>query len=231
MDALAAAAIEPITSGMVVGLGTGRAAARAVRALGERAARERLSLTCVSTSRATSALAESLGLRVTGLNDVERVDYLFDGADEVDDGLSMIKGGGAAMTRERIVARACLDSGGACVYLIDETKLSPRLGAKRAVPVEVLPMARQSVLRALGRRGLSCVLRTGEGGAPAITDNGGEVLDATLPEALSVAHALPDLAAEIKALPGVVDHGLFLTECRAMLIERAFGAQVERRVR
>lgn len=231
MDALAAAAIEPITSGMVVGLGTGRAAARAVRALGERAARERLTLTCVSTSRATAELAASLGLRVVDLNEVERIDYLFDGADEVDDGLRMIKGGGAAMTRERIVARVCLDSGGTCVYLVDGSKLSARLGARRAVPVEVLPLARWSVRRTLEALGIASTLRTGESGQPILTDNGGEVLDAALPSARAGPGALDGLASSIKALPGVVDHGLFLTECRVLLVEHHGGTQVERRAR
>jgi ribose 5-phosphate isomerase A len=219
MDALAQAAIAPIRSGMVVGLGTGRAAARCVRALGDRARAERLDITCVVTSKATEALARELGLRVVSLNSVDHVDYLFDGADEVDPQLRMIKGGGGAMTRERIVAHACIASGGRTTFVIDDTKLVPRLGHARLLPVEVLPDARELVSRELRRMGLTSTQR-----AAITTDNGGEVLDATLPAGSD----LESLAAQLKALPGMIDHGLFLIECHRLLVEDAGGHVSER---
>ena len=105
-DLLATAAVKDIISGMKVGLGTGRAATRAIRALAQRAAAERLDLRCVATSQASHDLAATLGLVVGSLEEIGRLDFLFDGADEVDPALQMIKGRGGAMTREKIVAHA-----------------------------------------------------------------------------------------------------------------------------
>ncbi len=226
IDQLAQAAIAPIKSGMTVGLGTGRAAARAVRALGERVKRERLAIVCVATSRATEELARSLGMRVVDLNEVTTIDYLFDGADEVDPSMRMIKGGGAAMTREKIVAHATLRSGGRAAFLIDEGKRSPRLGAKRALPIEVIPMARAAIQRELRAMQLSAELRTMPTGEPVVTDNGGQVLDATITESLSHAESLTELDRRLSALAGVIGHGLFLVEAHELLVESADGRVV-----
>jgi ribose 5-phosphate isomerase A len=210
---------------MVVGLGTGRAAARGVRALAARADLDRTAITCVSTSEATTALAAQLGLRVVALPVVSRVDHLFDGADEVSpDGL-MIKGGGGAMTRERIVAALCGASGGRCVYMIDAGKLSRRLGERAKLPIEVVPMAAAQVGRALRARGLESDVRRVPGGAEFITDNAGLVLDATLPTGCDV----HELAAWLKAMAGVIDHGLFLSECDELLVEQQPLGEVQRR--
>lgn len=224
-DALADAAVAGVRAGMVVGLGTGRAAARGVRALARRGDLDPSGMTCVSTSEATTALATQLGLRVVALSAVERVDFLFDGADEVSpDGL-MIKGGGGAMTRERIVAALCRASGGRCVYMIDAGKLSPRLGERARLPVEVVPMAAAQVGRALSMRGLRSDVRRGPSGAEFVTDNAGLVLDAHIPEACNV----HELAAWLKAMAGVIDHGLFLNECDELLVEHPPTGEVQRR--
>lgn len=227
-DSLALAVVSHIRSGMTVGLGTGRAAARGVRTLAAMATRDHLTLTCVSTSIATAALAASLGLRVVDLNNVDRIDILFDGADEVDPHLHMIKGGGGAMTRERIVAHACLASGGQCLYMIDHAKRSPRLGQNRLLPVEVLPLAHHAALRALIKLGLIDppvgALRRSTDGKPILTDNAHLVLDLTLPAALvDTAAATATLAKAIKSLPGVLDHGLFVDECSTLFVEDASG--------
>lgn len=223
MDALAQAAVAPIQTGMVVGLGTGRAAARCVRALADRVAADRLTIRCVATSRATEDLAHDLELPVVDLNEVVRVDYLFDGADEVDASLCMIKGGGGAMTRERIVARACLASGGQTVYAVDRAKVVPGVPRARPIPVEVVPVARELVRRALGALGLSAVVRTDHGGPALRTDNAALILDATLPAPLPDRAAAQALARTLDALPGVIDHGLFIDECRRLLVEEADG--------
>lgn len=233
MDQLAVQAVAEVKSGMVVGLGTGRAASRGVRALADRVVAEKLDLRCVSTSRATDELAAELGLTVVDLNSVEAVDLLFDGADEVDPNLYMIKGGGGAMTRERIVAHAATRR----VYMIDSGKLTPRLGTRFRLPVEVLPMARGLIERELeGQMDLEGTWRqrplTGTSAATDyITDNGNLVFDLTLPAHIAGDRdELYSLDSDIKQLPGVVDHGLFLMECQTLLVEWTDG-RVERRTR
>lgn len=215
-DQLAMDAAAPVRAGMMVGLGTGRAASRAVRALAERVKKESLAVTCVSTSDATTALARSLGLVVVEFAGVERVDYLFDGADEVDGALRMIKGRGGAMTREKMIARAATER----VYLIDESKVVRRLGERAPLPIEVMPFGLASVRAALERAGLRGELRRREDGAAYHTDNGGAVIDAALPAGMD----LEDVDALLGGVPGVIGHGLFLREADVVLIEDGAGA-------
>src|SRR5512142_2387011 len=134
LDALAAAAVEDVRAGMTVGLGTGRAATRAIEALARRVSGEGLDLLCVATSRASDELGRRLGLRMQAMEGIERIDYLFDGADEVDPAMRMIKGRGGAMTREKIAARAAARR----VYLVQSTKLVGRLGEAAPLSIEVL---------------------------------------------------------------------------------------------
>jgi ribose 5-phosphate isomerase A len=233
MDQLAVQAVAGVKSGMVVGLGTGRAASRGVRALAERVRAEKLEIRCVSTSRATDDLAGDLGLPVVDLNSVDAVDLLFDGADEVDPNLYMIKGGGGAMTRERIVAHAANRR----VYMVDSGKLTPRLGTRFKLPVEVLPMAKGLIERELeGQMELEGLWRqrplTGSTATTDyITDNGNLVFDVTIPAQIAASRdELYTLDADLKQLPGVLDHGLFLMECQTLLIEWTDG-RVETRTR
>jgi ribose 5-phosphate isomerase A len=221
-DFLAEAAIEPITNGMTVGLGTGRAATRGIRALGQRAAREQLELLCVATSEASTRLAISLGLRVEPLQSVHRIDYLFDGADEVDPMLRMIKGRGGAMTREKMAAHASKRR----VYLIQSDKLVERLGDKALLPIEVaadhLPTIRQS-LQAMGLQGHE---RRADDASAYRTDGGNPVIDAKLTGDIDVV----SLSQALDKMAGVVGHGLFLSEADLVLIENEAG-EVSRRTR
>jgi ribose 5-phosphate isomerase A len=210
-DALAAAAIEEIRGGMTVGLGTGRAAARGIEALAERAASERLELVCVATSQASEDLGRRLGLKMKAMEGVQAIDYLFDGADEVDPRLRMIKGRGGAMTREKIVAHAAARR----VYLVQTAKLTKRLGDKAPLPVEVLRFGLASTRLALRQLGLEGPLRRGDAGGEYQTDNGNPVVDASLPADLDPS----ELAIALDAIPGVVGHGLFLTEADLVLAE------------
>ncbi len=223
-DTLAAAAVAPVRSGMVVGLGTGRAAARGIRSLADRVNAESLSITCIATSLASTQLASSLGLTVTPLAEASHVDYLFDGADEVDPAIRMIKGRGGAMTRERIVA-AMADRR---VYLIDDSKLVTRLGERAPLPVEVIPEAVGEVRAALARLGLNeAPLRAAADGSAARTDNGNAIMDVPLPPTID-----PDvLGPALDHVPGVVDHGLFLTEADEVIVESAAGLRTMRRER
>jgi len=221
-DLLAAAAVKDIVSGMAVGLGTGRAATRAIRALAQRAATERLALRCAATSQASHDLAATLGLTVGSLEEIGPLDFLFDGADEVDPELRMIKGRGGAMTREKIVAHASARR----MYLIQSNKLSSRLGEKAPLPIEVLASDLAAVQQALRTIGLAGPIRLKADGTPYKTDNGNPVIDAPLPVGLDVGQ----LGASLDRLAGVVGHGLFLTEADDVLIEDEDG-RVSRRTR
>lgn len=222
-DPLAARAVAAVRSGMTVGLGTGRAATRAIHALAEKAAREKLDLTCVATSVASHQLGVKLGLRVIPMEQAASVDFLFDGADEVDPRLRMVKGRGGAMTREKIVAAAVRprDRGGLAVgrlYLIDDAKLVNRLGEKMPLPIEVMRFGLASVTRRLADAGLAGPIRQKDG-SDYVTDNGNLVIDAALPDT----RPPEEFARLLDAMEGVIDHGLFLSEADEVLVENAAG--------
>lgn len=227
-DALARAAVADIQSGMVVGLGTGRTARRAIAALAGRIIAERLELTCVSTSEASSAYAQELGIRVREFATIERVDYLFDGADEVDGHLRMLKGAGGAMTRERMVATAAARR----VYLIEEEKLVEHLGERTPLAVAVMAFGLASIRAHLRSLGLSGVLRRSMDGTLYVTDNGNLILDVQLHGvgANDDGHNYERLSQALNNTPGVIDHGLFLTEASEVLVKRDDGT-IERLLR
>ena len=188
--------------GMIVGLGTGSTAKFAIRALGKRAA-EGLQITAVSTSIASTNLAESLGIRVATLEAHPVVDLTIDGADEVDPQLNLIKGLGGALLREKIVASATREQ----IIIVDESKLVQRLGTKAPLPIEVIPFAWPLIQRALTERDLQPALRKGTDGAPFETDNGNFIIDCTFPSGIDQA---TDCDRWINALTGVVENGLFI---------------------
>jgi ribose 5-phosphate isomerase A len=210
VDALALAAVADIKSGMIVGMGTGRTASRAIRALAHRYKEEKLDIDCVSTSASTEALAKELGLPTVPFADIELVDYLFDGANEVDYQLRMLKGHHGAITRQRLVAEVSTR----CVYLAEEDKLVQHLGAKTLLAVTIIPFGIASIRRRLRAMGLSGVVRCNMDGEMFISEGGGVVLDIRLPE-----RDLEALASELDHVAGVVDHGLFLCEADEVLIE------------
>lgn len=199
-----------------VGLGSGRAAEAFVRAL---AAERRLEVLGVPTSRATAALATSLGLVVSDRL-VDPIDITVDGADEVDPRLDLIKGYGGALTRERIVAAASRRQ----VILVTPEKLVPRLGTRGRLPVEIVPFAEPLCQRRL--RALGCDPRRREtAGAPFVTDNGNWILDCGIA-------AQDDAAAldrDIRRIPGVVDTGFFLGTAEQVLVAEAEAVRVLRR--
>lgn len=213
-DPLALAAANGVQSGMVVGLGTGRTAARAIRALAHRYKEEKLDIDCVSTSMATETLARELGLPTVPFADIEVVDYLFDGANEVDHQLRMLKGHHGAITRQRLVAEVS----SRCVYLANEDKLVQRLGSKTALAVTIIPFGIASIRARLRSMGLSGVVRCNLDGEMFISEGGGVVLDIRLPE-----RNVEELAEELDHVAGVVDHGIFLYEADEVLIECKHG--------
>jgi ribose 5-phosphate isomerase A len=214
---IAAAAL--VRSGMVVGLGTGSTAAFAIAELGRRVREEGLALTGVPTSWSAAELARRAGLELRTLNDVARIDLAFDGADEVGPDLSLIKGGGAAHTQEKIVAAAAERF----VVVVDESKVVARLGVKWPVPVEVLAIALRPVERALERLGAKPQVRTGNGkDGPVITDLGNLVVDAKF-DGIDDPAAL---ARELDSIPGLVEHGLFVGLADEVLVGAPTSAEV-----
>jgi len=193
-------ALELVKDNQVIGLGTGSTAKYAIEGIA-RCVSEGLSIKGVPTSVATERMARALRIPLVGLNEVESIDITFDGADEVDSGFNMIKGGGGALTREKLVALASIQ----CVILIDEGKLVSNLGQSRSLPVEVLPFAWAISARNLSGLGCNPSLRERDG-EPFITDNGNYILDCDFGPIESPAA----LESRIKLLPGVIESGLFI---------------------
>jgi ribose 5-phosphate isomerase A len=223
-EAAARAAVALVQPGMRLGLGTGSTAAIFVRCLAERVGAEGFALRCAATSKSTAELAASLGLAVEALDDIGWLDLTVDGADEVDPALNLIKGGGAAHLREKIVATAS----DRMVVIADQGKVVDRLGAFH-LPVEVIPFGWQAtktlIRRALDDLGLTQrpILLRQRDGQPLLTDEGNHVLDLAL-------EAIPDagaLARRLAGIAGVVEHGLFLDICQLAIIGRPDGSVVE----
>lgn len=202
-------ALEFVKAGDRVGLGTGHAAAAFVDALAARV-RDGLHIEAVATSEATAARARALGIQLTTLDAVEQLDVTVDGADEVDPQLDLIKGYGGALVRERVVATASRR----VVILVGTEKLVRTLGARGTLPVEVVRFALPAVLRGLAAMGFpSTVHRTDDG--PFVTDNGNYLLHARVTEMREPAAVL----ARLRAVPGVVDAGLFLGLAEWVLVQ------------
>ena len=214
VDALAVAALAEVRSGMTVGMGTGRTAKRGIRALAERYKNEKLDIRCVSTSEGSEALAKEVGLPVCDFATVESLDYLFDGADEVDDQLRMLKGSGGAMTRERMIAWAADRR----IYMVDRSKMVDHLGANNPLPIAVMAFGLASIRAELRDMGLAGVCRRTLDGHFFLTDNANLIVDAMIGD-LDV----EELADALNSIPGVIDHGLFLNEADEVLVDAGNG--------
>jgi ribose 5-phosphate isomerase A len=206
----AAMAAQLVADGQAVGLGTGRAAAAFIRALGERV-RGGLRVRGVPTSQSSDELARQVGIPLVTLDDVESLDLTIDGADEVDPQLNLIKGYGGALVREKIVAAASKK----LVILVSEEKLVPALGTRGKIPVEVLPFGLAATSRHLLALGLQSQQRLADG-KPLVTDNGNVILDCATQPITEPA----ELEAAIRAIPGVVGTGLFLGMADLVLVQR-----------
>lgn len=210
------AAARLVESGMRVGIGTGSTTAYAIAALGRRIREEDLHISGVPTSFFAERLARKHGIPLTSLDEIERFDIAIDGADEVDTRLNLIKGRGAAMAREKVIASLS----DRFVILVDPSKLVDRLGSKMPVPVEFLPMAAAPVRRAIERFGGRPELRMGlRKDGPVVTDQGFWVYDAYFESIDDPAQ----LDREIRLLPGVLEHGLFLNMATDVLVGRDDG--------
>ena len=203
----AAAAAELITDGMVLGLGTGTTASYLVQILGERV-RQGLRIQGVPTSEATRQLAVAEGVPLTTLEEQPVLDLCLDGADEVDPELNLIKGGGGALLREKIVALAARQR----IIMVDVSKCVDSLGAF-PLAVEVIPFGWEVTRRQLEQFGGVPTLRQREG-KPFVTDQGHYIIDC----ALSQIEDAPRLNHQLNQLPGVVENGLFVDMTDRLII-------------
>ncbi len=210
---VAQAAIQHLSDGMILGVGTGSTVNAFIDQLGPWARRL---AGAVSSSDASTTKLKTLGIPIVDLNAVDGLSLYIDGADEANDRLELIKGGGAALTREKIVA-ACAER---FICIVDESKLVPYLGAF-PLPVEVIPMARRLVSRELARLGGQPTHRAG-----VVTDNGNEILDV---HGLRITDAV-GLESRINQITGVVTVGLFAARpADLLLVGTAAGVREVRR--
>lgn len=210
-------AVEFVEDGMAVGLGTGTTATMFIRELGTRV-HAGLDFRCVASSDASHALAVSLGMKVFDLTELPELDVYIDGADEVcaGAGLALIKGGGGALLREKIVASAA----DRFIVVVDKSKVVPELG-RFPLPVEVIRMALPLVSRKLEALGLQPAQRKHPDGTDYVTDEGNFILDCAC-------GAIPEpeeTAAEIRSIVGVVEHGLFVGMASLVLVAGDDGVQ------
>lgn len=196
-------AVELVQPGMIIGLGSGSTAAFAVRRIADLHRAGLLNgIQGFATSEAVLNEAEELGIPIMAEEMARRIDLTIDGADEVDPDLNLIKGGGGALLREKVVAQ----NSRRVVIICDDSKVSPKLGMKRAVPVEVLCFGWHSQLRYLKSLGARVTVRQSGDGSPFVTDSENMILDCDFGPIDSPA----DLALNLSARAGVVEHGLFL---------------------
>ncbi|HEY9814969.1 MAG TPA: ribose-5-phosphate isomerase RpiA, partial [Candidatus Obscuribacterales bacterium] len=205
-------AADRVQSGAIVGLGTGSTTAYAIQRLGDRLKSGDLKdIKGIPTSFQASVLAKQYGIPLTTLDEVDRIDVAIDGADEVDPQKNLIKGGGAAHTREKVVDSLAE----LFIVVVDSSKLVTALGTTFALPVEVLPMAIAPVTRALEALGGTVELRMGvKKDGPVITDQGNMVLDVTFAAIANPA----EMEVTINNIPGVLENGLFVNVTDVVLI-------------
>ena len=209
-EAAARASLKFVKDGQVVGLGTGSTAAYFIKLLAEQVERG-LRVRGIPTSDRSRELALSLGIPLTTLDECQEIAVTVDGADEVDPKLRLIKGGGGAMLREKIVASATRH----LVIVADASKQVPVLG-KFPLPLEVIPFAQALVAKRVAALGASVSVRAGAEGNPYVTDEKNHILDCRFGQ-------IPDpdgLAQELSDMPGVVEHGLFIGMASVVLFAK-----------
>jgi ribose 5-phosphate isomerase A len=204
----ARAAVQLVEAGSIVGLGSGSTAAYAVRFLAERV-RDGLKIVGIPTSQQTKRLAEQLEIPMATLDEHPKIDIDIDGADEIDPQLNLIKGGGGAFLREKIIASVSRRF----IVIADSAKQVKRLG-KFPLPVEVVPFAQSLIKAQIEALGAKVALRSYAYGNPYVTDEGHHILDCTFGEIDNP----PALAEKLCHIPGIVEHGLFIGMAEMALI-------------
>jgi ribose 5-phosphate isomerase A len=213
-EAAAARALELIADGERVGLGTGRAAAAFIAALGARVQRG-FRVVGVATSQASARQARELGIPLVELDEDVELDVTVDGADEVSPNRDLVKGRGGALVRERIVAAASRRR----IIIVGSEKLVAALGERGPVPIEVIPFGLGPVLRSVKGLGLQPMVRwDADAKRPYVTENGNLTIDCTLGAPLSDRPAARVLERALRSIPGVVDTGLFIGIAELVLV-------------
>lgn len=210
-------AAKLVENGMIVGLGTGSTVRFLVDELGRRVQEEGLQFTGVTTSRRTQEQAEGYGIKIVDVDDVDHIDVTIDGADEVDKNFDGIKGGGAALLWEKIVAT----NSNRIVWIVDESKIVDTIGAF-PLPVEVIPFGAGHVISRFKERGYNPVLRLDDNGEPVRTDEKNYVVDLHLDR---IDHPR-ELAEDLINTVGVVEHGLFLNMVDMVIVGDPNGPRV-----
>lgn len=220
MNLKKAAGIEAakyVKDGMIVGLGTGSTAYYMVEEIGRRMREEGLTITGVTTSMQTKEQAEKLGIPLKSIDEVTEVDLTIDGADEISKDFQGIKGGGAALLFEKIVATYSKQT----IWIVDESKLVNQLG-KFPLPVEVIPYGSQQLMRIFQEKNYHPVLRKTNTGETLRTDSGHYIIDLHL----EVIDDPESLATYLDQLVGVVEHGLFLNMVSTIIVGSAQGVSI-----
>lgn len=214
------AAADRVQSNTIVGLGTGSTTAFAIQFIGERLQRGELqNIQGIPTSFQAEVLSKQYGIPLTTLDAVDHIDVAIDGADEVDPNKNLIKGGGAAHTREKVVDSLANQF----IVVVDSGKLVDKLGSTFLLPVEVIPMAITPVMRKLGQLGGKTELRMGvKKAGPVVTDQGNLVVDVKFDEIANPG----ELEKTINNIPGVLENGLFVDVADVVLVGEVKGDQV-----
>lgn len=207
---------------MVVGLGTGSTAEFFLTALAQRLSNERLHIAGIPTSEHTATLARQLEIPLTTFTECTRIDLTIDGADEVELGtLSLIKGHGGALLREKIVAAAS----DRMVVVADETKISEKLGTLASIPVEIVQFGWQVTLKRLGELGANAALRLRADRTPLVTDGGNYIADC----GFGPMDSPKETAHHLDHVIGAVEHGLFLGFARGVIVGGSYGTKMLKR--
>lgn len=200
-------AVDDVRDGMIVGLGTGSTAYYAIQRLG-RLVQQGLSIQAIATSLQSEQLATQLGIPLVSFSEMTELDLTIDGADEVDPAFNLIKGGGGALLREKIVAAASKQ----LTIVVDEHKVVRQLG-KFALPVEIVKFGYEATIRKLNQLGCEPILRARDGELY-VTDNGNYIVDCSFNHIAAPA----ELHRELNLIPGVVDNGLFVGMTKKVIV-------------
>lgn len=211
-------AVRYVKSGMAVGLGTGSTAIFAIRKIGALLRSGELTdIICFATSRGSWDAAVELNISMLTEDLPRNLDVTIDGADEVDPQLNLVKGGGGALLREKLVAQATARE----IIVVDESKLSPRLGTKHVLPIEILPFGWSSQVRFLESLGARCIIRQTSDGKQYRTDQGNLIADCDFGPIADAAK----LALQLEQRAGIVEHGLFLGLASVVVVAGADGVR------
>ncbi len=215
-------AVDFVESGMILGLGTGSTTKFALEEIGKRLKEGRLKdIIGICSSIQTENRAKDLGIPITSFDDKQELDLTIDGADEVDPELNLIKGGGGALLREKVLAQSSKRN----IMIVDESKLSPMLGTHFAVPIEVIPFAWRPVSVFIKSLGADPVLRLKENGDPYTTDQDNYILDSNFGPIPN----LDELAGKLGQKAGIAEFGLFLGTATEVIIATSNGIRYQKR--